>query len=128
MGLEAQMYTEETASPGLWKSEIVGLLGLCLISAAFVLPPDTPVVYLNWLVGLVAANVAIGMEGNRRWERPLAAGAAIWLFISGFVPSMLTGRAVFINEVAVGTAFVVAALSAQVHLRDDIRHARPLKM
>ena len=122
------MYSEETASPGLWKSEIVGLLGLGLISAAFVLPSDSPVVYLNWFVGLVAANVSIGMEGNRRWERPLAAGAAIWLFISGFVPSMLTGRAQFINEVAVGTAFVAAALSAQVHLRDDIRHARPLKM
>jgi len=122
------MYSEETASPGLWKSEIVGLLGLGLISAAFVLPPDSQVVYLNWFVGLAAANVAIGMEGNRRWERPLAAGAAIWLFVSGFVPSMLEGRAPFINEIAVGSAFVLAALSAQVHLRDDIRHARPLKM
>jgi hypothetical protein len=128
MNPEAHMYSEETASPGLWKSEIVGLLGVLLIGAAFVVPPGTPAVYLNWFVGFIAANVAIGMEGNRRWERPLAAGAAIWLFISGFVPSVLTGRALFINEIAVGTAFVVAAISAQVHLRDDIRHARPLKM
>jgi hypothetical protein len=122
------MYSEETASPGLWKSEIVGVLGLGLISAAFALPPESPVVYLHWFVGLVAANVAIGIEGNRRWERPLAAGAAIWLFISGFVPSTLAGRALFINELAVGAAFVAAALSAQIHLRDDIRHHRPLTM
>ena len=122
------MYSEETASPGFWKSEIVALSGLCLIAAAFFAPSGTPAVYLNWSIGLIAGNAAIAMSGNRRWERPLAAGAAIWLFISGFVPSALQGRALFINELAVGIALVLAAISAFFHLRDDVRHARPLRM
>ena len=129
MAVEAHMYTEETASPGFWKSEIFGLLGLLLIGAAFVVPAGgREAVYLNWMVGFVAANTAIALSGNRRWERPLAAGAAIWLFISGFVPSVLQGRAFVINEIAVGTALVIAAISAHIHLRDDVRHHRPLTM
>lgn len=128
MGVEAFMYSEETASPGLWKSEIVFLLGVWLIAAAFIVPPGPPAVYNNWLVGLIAGNVAIGFAGNRRWERPLAGGAAIWLFMSGFVPSVLSGQAFRVNELAVGLVLVAAAISAHLHLRDDIRHARPLTM
>ena len=122
------MYTEETASPGFWKSEIVGLLGVWLIAAAFIVPPGPPAVYNNWLVGLIAANAAIAFAGNRRWERPLAGAAAIWLFISGFVPSVLSGQAFRVNALAVGVVFVATAVSAYWHLRDDIRHARPLTM
>ena len=77
---------------------------------------------------LIAGNVAIGFSGNRRWERPLAGGAAIWLFMSGFVPSVLTGQAFLVNELVIGLVLVAAAISAHLHLRDDIRHARPLTM
>jgi hypothetical protein len=122
------MYTEETAGPGYWKSEIVGLAGLWLIVAAFLVPSGATAAYNNWLVGFVATNAALAMSGNRRWERPLATGAAIWLFMSGFVPSVLTGQALRINELAVGLVLVAAAVSANLHLRDDVRHARPLTM
>jgi hypothetical protein len=77
---------------------------------------------------LIAANTAIALSGNRTWERPLAAGAAIWLFISGFVPSVLHGRPLFVNYVAIGVVLLVAATSAFFHLRDDVRHDRPLRM
>ena len=122
------MYSEETASPGLWKSEIFGLLGIWLMVAAFIVPPGMPAVYNNWLVGLIAGNTALALSGNRRWERPLATGAAIWLFISGFVPSVLSGQAWMMNELAVGLILIVTAISAHLHLRDDIRHARQLTM
>jgi hypothetical protein len=122
------MYTEETASPGLWKSEIVGLAGIWLVATAFVLPAGTAVVYNNWLIGLIAANAAIALSGNRKWERPLAGGAAIWLFMSGFVPSVQAGQPLLINQLTVGIVLIGAALSAHLHLRDDIRHARPLTM
>ena len=122
------MYSEETASPGLWKSEIFGLLGIWLIAAAFIVPPGISAVYNNWLVGLIAGNTALALSGNRRWERPLATGAAIWLFVSGFVPSLLSGRPLMINTLAVGVVLVVTAISAHLHLRSDIRHARTLTM
>ena len=122
------MYSEETASPGLWKSEIVALMGVALIGAAFVLPHGTPLVYTNWLIGLISANAAIALAGNRKWERPLAAAAAIWLFMSGFVPSLLDGPWARVHEVAIGVIFLIAAISAHLHLRDDIRQARPLTM
>ena len=122
------MYTEETASPGFWKSESLAVLGVGLIAAAFVAPPGTPAVYVNWFVGLIAANTAIALSGNRRWERPVAAAASIWLFISGFVPSVLQGRALLVNELAVGVVLVIAAISAFFHLRDDVRHDRLLRM
>ena len=122
------MFTEETASPGLWKSEIVGLLGICLLGVSLLGPSAPSATYLNWVVGLIASNLALTMSGNRRWERPVATGAAIWLFISGFVPSVLSGRAGLINWIAVGVIFIVSAVSANLNLRDDVRHARPQTM
>lgn len=122
------MYSEETAGPGLWKSAIVGLAGLWLVGAAFIVPVGPTAVYNNWLIGLIAANAAIAFSGNRRWERPLAATAGIWLFLSGFMPSLLTGRSLSLNELGVGVVLLAAAVSANLHLRDDIRHARPLQM
>ena len=122
------MYTEETASPGLWKSAIVGLMGVALIGAGMEVPAGTDVVYANWLIGFIAANAAIAMAGNRKWERPVAGAAAIWLFMSGFVPSLVSGPWMRTHEIAVGVVLLVSAIAANVHLRDDIRHARPLTM
>jgi hypothetical protein len=122
------MYTEDTAGPGYWKSALVGLAGVWLIAAAFVVPDGTLAVYNNWLVGFVATIAAIMMSGNRRWERPLAATATIWLFISGFVPSVLSGRPLMMNELVIGVLLVVAGISAGVHLRDDVRRGRRLAM
>jgi uncharacterized membrane protein SirB2 len=122
------MYTEETAAPGFWKSELLLLAGLWLMAAAFIVPPGEQAALNNWLVGAFAANVAIGLAGNRKWERPLAAGAAIWLFMSGFVSTVRDGSAWFPNEIAVGVILIVAAISAHWRLRDDVRHARPLTM
>jgi hypothetical protein len=121
------MYSEETASPGLWKSEIIGLVGLWLIGSAFVLQGNL-IVYNNWLAGLVAGNIAIGMAGERKWERPVAAAAAIWLVISGFVPSVQSGTNLLMNQIGVGVILVISAVSAHIHLLDDIRHDRPLTM
>ena len=125
---EVCMYSEETASPGLWKSEIVALMGLALIATGLLAPRGTDIVYANWLIGLVGANTAIAFDGNRKWERPLAGAAAIWLFISGFVPSLLSGPWMRPHEIAIGVILLVSAASAHIHLRDDIRHARPLSM
>jgi hypothetical protein len=122
------MYSEETASPGLWKSEIVALMGVALIATGALAPPGTDVVYANWLIGLIAANTAIAFAGNRKWERPIAGGAAIWLFISGFVPSLVSGPWMRAHEIAIGIVLLLSAVSAHRHLRDDIRHARPLTM
>lgn len=122
------MYTEETAAPEYWRPEVVALMGIVLIAAAFIVPPGPPAVYLHWAVGFIAGIASLTMSGNRRWERPVAAGAAIWLFISGFMPSMLQGRALWLNLVVVGTLFVLTAVSAFFHLRDDVRHARPQTM
>lgn len=122
------MYTEETASPGLWKSEIVGAVGIALIGAAFVIEPGTPVAYLNWALGLVAGNIGIALAGNRKWERPLAGAAGIWLFMSGFVPSLIAGPWMRTHQIAIGVVLVACALSAHLHLRDDIRHHRALTM
>ena len=122
------MYTEETASPGFWKSEIVAVMGAALIAVGALAPPGTDVVYANWLIGAIAANTAIAFAGNRKWERPVAAGAAIWLFMSGFVPSLVSGPWMRAHEIGIGVILIVSAASAYRHLQDDIRHARPLTM
>lgn len=121
-------WNEDVASPGLWKSEVVALVGLALIAAAFVVPAGRETVYVYWLMGFVATNCAIALSGNRKWERPVASAAAIWLFMSGFVQSVWSGEPRLINLIAIGVALVVSALAANIHLRDDVRHARPLTM
>jgi hypothetical protein len=112
---------------GLWKSEVVLLTGVWLIAAAFIVP-STGAVYNNWLLGFVASVAALMLSGNRKWERPVAATAAIWLFISGFVPSVLQGGPWVRNELIIAAALVIAGISAQIHLRDDLRAHRPLAM
>ena len=122
------MYSEETAGPGYWKSALVGLSGLWLIAAAFIVPPGPPAVYNYWIVGAIASWSALMMSGNRRWERPVATGFALWLFISGFVPSVWSGRALRMNDLIVAAAFIVTAIAAHRHLREDVREHRPLAM
>ena len=112
---------------GLWKSEVVLLTGVWLIAAAFIVPPSSAV-YNNWLLGFVASVAALMFSGNRKWERPVAATAAIWLFISGFVPSVLQGGPWVRNELIIAAAMVIAGISAQIHLRDDLREHQPLAM
>ena len=122
------MYTEETASPGLWKSVIVGSMAVIVIAAAFFLPASFPAIYINWFIGLPATLAAIAEEGNRIWERPLGVAAGFGLFVSGFMPSMLSGTNRMINDLAVGTILLITAIWAQWHLRDDIAHERQITM
>src|SRR5262245_19036620 len=109
----------------MWKSLAVGALGLWLLAAPFIIPSSDGNVYNNWLVGLIAANAALMMSPNRKWEMPIAAGAGIWLFMSGFVPSLLSGRSLVTNDLAIAAVLIIAALSAAVHLREDYRTGRP---
>ena len=110
----------------MWKSLAVGALGVWLLAAPFIVPSTEANVYNNWLVGLIAANVALMMSPNRKWEMPIASAAGIWLFISGFVPSLLSGRSLVTNDVAIAAVLIIAALSAAVHLRQDYRSGRPV--
>ena len=104
----------------MWKSATIGLLGIWLIFAPFVLTSDTSNVYNYWLIGLVVTNVAIVMSSQRLWERPLATAAGVWLFICGFVPSLLSGQAVVTNDIAIAVVLIVAAIAAGIHLREEL--------
>jgi hypothetical protein len=104
----------------MWKSAVVGLAGVWMLVSAFVVPPGNAQVYNNWLVGLIVTNVALSMSSQRLWERPLATAAGVWLFICGFVPSMLQGRAALENALAMGALLVVCAICARIHLREEI--------
>ena len=104
----------------MWKSATIGLLGIWLIFAPFVLTSSTSNVYNYWLIGLVVTNVAIVMSSQRLWERPLATAAGVWLFICGFVPSLLSGQAVVTNDIAIAVVLIVAAIAAGIHLREEL--------
>jgi general stress protein CsbA len=104
----------------MWKPALIGLLGLWLIFAPFVLDSSTSNVYNNWLIGLIVTNVAIVMSSQRLWERPLATAAGVWLFICGFVPSLLSGQAVVTNDVFIAVVLIVAAIAAGIHLREEL--------
>jgi hypothetical protein len=110
----------EEKGRAMWKPALIGLLGLWLIVAPFVLPTSTSNVFNNWLIGLIVANVAIMMSSQRLWERPLATAAGVWLFICGFVPSLLSGRAVVTNDVLIAVALIVASIAAAIHLREEL--------
>ena len=104
----------------MWKSATVGLLGVWLLFAPFVLTSSTSNVYNYWLIGLIVTDVALAMSSQRLWERPLATAAGVWLFICGFVPSLLGGQAVVINNITVGVVLIVSAILAQIHLREEL--------
>jgi hypothetical protein len=104
----------------MWKPAMIGLLGIWLIFAPFVLDSSTSNVYNNWLIGLIVTNVAIAMSSYRSWERPIATAAGVWLFICGFVPSLLSGQAVVTNDITVAVVLIVAAIAAGIHLREEL--------
>ena len=104
----------------MWKPLAVGILGLWLFAAPFVVPTAN-IVYNNWLVGFIAGVAAITMSVRRKWERPIAAAAAIWLFISGFVPSVHRGNALLLNDLIIAAVLVICGLEAAKHLLEDMR-------
>ena len=110
----------------MWKSSIVGLAGLWLLVAPFVVPSSVDNVYNNWLIGAIVTNTALMMSDNRKWERPAATGAGIWLFMSGFVPSMLRGGSLVGNDILIAAILILAAVSARTHLKEDYALGRPV--
>lgn len=115
---------EEFWAAGQWKPVIIGLMGIAALGAVVAVPRNEAV-YVNWLLGVIAGNVAITMSGNRVWERLLAGTAGIWLFMSGFVQSLYQGNAWQQSDVAVGLALIIAAASAFIRLRQDWAAHRP---
>jgi hypothetical protein len=124
---EREIRREAFLAAGEWKPIVVGLTGVALLVAS-VVTPRHDAVYLNWLVGLIATNVAVLMSGNRVWERPVAAGAALWLFMSGFVQSLYQSSAWMRSDLVVAALLIIAAVSALIHLRQDLRAHRPMAL
>ena len=79
--------------------------------------PGAPGEHLMFWVHTGRGHVRLtGGEQHR-----IDAGAGIWLFISGFVPSVLRGRGAIETDVAVALVLIVAAISAGIHLREEVR-------
>ena len=110
----------------MWKSSLIGLAGLWLLAAPFIVPSSVENVYNNWLVGAIVTNVALMMSDNRKWERPVATAAGVWLFMSGFVPSVLRGGSLVRNDMVIAAVLIITALSARTHLREDYEMGRPV--
>jgi hypothetical protein len=110
----------------MWKSSLIGLAGLWLLAAPFIVPSSVENVYNNWLVGAIVTNVALMMSDNRKWERPVATAAGVWLFMSGFVPSVLRGGPLVRNDMVIAAVLIITALSARTHLREDYEMGRPV--
>ncbi len=122
--LAAEDRRERFWASGQWKPVLLGLMGLATVAAALAVPRQDAV-YANWLIGAVAGNVAVLMSGNRKWERPLAATAGIWLFVSGFVQPLYASGAWRQSDLLVGVALVIASGCAFLHLRGDLASHRP---
>ena len=110
----------------MWKSSLIGLAGLWLFAAPFVVPSSVENVYNCWLIGALVTNTALMMSSNRKWERPVATAAGIWLFLSGFMPSLLRGGSLVRNDMVIGAVLILTALSARTHLREDYETGRPV--
>jgi len=105
----------------MWKPLTIAVLGIWLLAAPFVIPSRELNIYNNWLIGVIVVNAALVMSVRRTWEKPVAAAAAIWLFMSGFVPSVLAGRSLILNDIGMALLMLIAAISAGVHLGQDLR-------
>ena len=110
----------------MWKSSLIGLAGVWLLAAPFVVLSSVENVYNYWLIGAIVTNTALMMSSNRKWERPVATAAGIWLFLSGFMPSLLRGGLLVRNDMVIGAVLVITALSARTHLREDYEMGRPV--
>ncbi|MGD2046775.1 MAG: hypothetical protein PVJ80_18035 [Gemmatimonadota bacterium] len=86
---------------------MVGILGLWAALSAFLGFGPAGYAWSNWITGFLAGAAALSIVGRRRTEGWLAAAAAAWLFISGFVPGLLVSPGYWWNELLTGAALAV---------------------
>jgi hypothetical protein len=99
----------------MWTVWVLGALGIWMAISPFVTGSGPGALWNNWIVGLAVTNVALLMSSDVRWERVVGTAAGIWLFVSGFIPRMLTGRASTMNSETLAIVLLVAAIGAGVH-------------
>lgn len=91
---------------------IVGILGLWTALTAFLGFGPLGFAWSNWIVGVICAISAFSMAGRRPAQGWIAGLVAIWLFISGFIPGLLTSPGYWWNDLLVGAAFIITGFSA----------------
>ncbi len=65
------------------------------------------------IIGLIVAIVGFWMiSDNKKWQGWLGGLAGVWLFISAFIPSLLTGAGALWNSVIVGIIIAIAGFAA----------------
>jgi hypothetical protein len=98
---------------------IVGVLGIWMVLAPFA-PMSIDAKFFNdLLVGLVVTNLGVTMVHDRRWVRLVVAAVGIWICVSSFIPRLLMGSALTINDTTAGL-LLVAVAGAAIH---DARHS-----
>jgi hypothetical protein len=110
----------------MWKAWLIGALGIWMAIAPMVTGSSRDHLWNNWIVGLIVTNVALMMSSEVRWERLVGAGAGIWLFASGFIPRLLTGRGLAINNEALALVLITAAAGFVVHYHRVHRAPEPM--
>lgn len=106
----------------MWKSWTNALLGLWLISAAFLGLASSINIWNDLFVGAVVAVISLKIMKDRAWQGWLAVVFGAWIIIAAFVPSLTGGIGYIYNDLIAGLIIAITGFASMVR-RDEERLA-----
>ena len=105
----------------MFNAWIIGLLGIWMVIASFTAMSTYANGWNDWIVGIISIVLGFSISRDHMWQRGLAGVVGIWLFISGFIPSLRFGHSLIGNDVIVGILLIIAGFAAMTH------HGHPIE-
>ncbi len=106
----------------MWKSWTNALLGLWLISAAFLGLASAINIWNDITVGVVIAITSSKIIKDREWQGWLAVVFGAWIIIAAFIPSLTGGIGYIYNDLISGLIITITGFASMIR-RDEERLA-----
>jgi len=90
----------------------IALSGIWLIAAPFVRLGVSGNAWNDWIFGAIIAIAGYSMTPRRAWQGWLCGLGGSWLFIAGFLPSLLAGPGLWWNDILLGAGALIIGLTA----------------
>lgn len=85
----------------------IAILGLWLITAAFLKFGSTANLWNNLLVGIVVAIIGYTIIKQKKWQSWTCMLMGIWMIIAAFIPSLKIDQGYLWNDVISGTIIAI---------------------
>ncbi len=103
----------------MWRSWSNAILGMWLISAAFLRLDPALSILNDLIVGVVVVISSMTIMKDRQWQGWLATVFGTWTIIAAFVPSLTGGIGYVYNDLISGLIITITGFASMVRRNDE---------